>query len=140
MNSKTSTRLSGTRLIVARAVWLALVIPSLVLYIASLPVYYVQLQRACVDLVTCNIAGTLTAEGLQDLSALGLSVNGYAALITFFFTIIVVIWSVVGFLIFWRRSDDWFALLTAFFLVMFNITYPGFVTSTLALAYPALTV
>ena len=32
------------------------------------------------------------------------------------------IWYAVGFLIFWRRSDDWLALLAAFVLVMFNIT------------------
>ncbi len=90
--------------------------------------------------MTCNIAGTLTAKGLQELSALGLSVSGYAALLTIFFTIIVAIWSGIGLLIFWRRSDEWFALLTAFFLVMFNTTYPGFPISALALAYPALNV
>ena len=134
------TRLSGSRLTIARAVWLALVIPSLGLFVASLPVYYAQIQRACVDPVTCNLAGALNAKGLQDLPALGLSANDYAALIIIFFTIIVVIWSGVGFLIFWRRSDEWFALVTAFFLVMFNPTYPGFPISALALAYPALTV
>jgi hypothetical protein len=139
MNSETSTRLSGTRLIVARAVWLALVIPSVGLFVASLPVYYSQLHRACVDLVTCNIAGSLNVKGLQQLPTLGLSVNAYAALFTIYFTIIVTIWCVVGFLIFWRRSDEWFALLTAFFLVMFNITYPGFPLSALAFAYPILT-
>jgi len=121
-------------------VWLALIVPSAGLFIASLPVYYAQIQRACVDPVTCNIAGTLTAKGLQELSALGLSVSGYAALLTIFFTIIVAIWSGIGLLIFWRRSDEWFALLTAFFLVMFNPTYPGFPISALALAYPALNV
>ena len=140
MNSKTSTRLSGSRLIIARTVWLALVIPSLGLFVASLPVYYVQLQRAGVDLVTCNLSGSLTAKGLQDLPALGLSANSYASLFTIYFTIIVTIWCGVGFLIFWRRSDEWFALVTAFFLVMFNITYPGFPLSALALAYPILTV
>jgi hypothetical protein len=139
MNSETSTRLSGSRLIIARAVWLALVIPSLGLFVASLPVYYVQIQRACTDLVTCNIAGSLTAKGLQDLPALGLTVSVYATLFIIYFTIIVTIWCVVGFLIFWRRSDEWFALLTAFFLVMFNITYPGFPLSALAIAYPMLT-
>jgi hypothetical protein len=140
VSNTATTRLSGSRLIIARAVWLALVVPSVGLFLASLPVYYVQIQRACVDPVTCNVAGTLTAKGLQELPALGLSVSGYAALLTIFFTIIVAIWSGIGFLIFWRRSDEWFALLTAFFLVMFNTTYPGFPTSALALAYPALTV
>jgi hypothetical protein len=65
-------------------------------------------------------------------------VSGYAAFTTIFLTIIVAIWSGVGFLIFWRRSDDWLALLSAFFLVMFNITYPGSCAYALAIAYPVL--
>jgi hypothetical protein len=140
VSSTAKTRLSGSRLILARALWLALVVPSLGFFVASLPVYFAQIQRACVDLVTCNVAGTLTAKGLQQLPNLGLSVSSYAALLTIFFTIIVAIWSGIGFLIFWRRSDEWFVLLSAFFLVMFNTTYPGFPVSALALAYPALTV
>lgn len=140
MNSKTSARLSGSRLIIARAVWLALVIPSLGLFVASLPVYYVQIQKACVDLATCNLTGALNAKGLHDLSTFGLSASAYAALLIIFFTIIAAIWGGIGFLIFWRRSDEWFALVTAFFLVMFNITYPEFPLSALALAYPILTV
>jgi hypothetical protein len=139
VSSAGKTRLSGYRLLIARAVWLVLVVPSLGLFVASLPVYYALIQKACVDPVRCNIAGALTAKGLQELPGLGLSVSGYAALLTIFFTIIVVIWSGVGCLVFWRRSDEWFALLTAFFLVMFNITYPGFAISALALTFPALT-
>jgi uncharacterized membrane protein len=138
VSSAANTRLSGTRLIIARAVWLALVIPSIGLFVASLPAYYALIQRACIDPVTCNVAGTLTAKGLQDLPAFGLSVSSYAALLTIFFTIIAATWSGIGFLIFWRRSDEWFALLTALFLVMFNTTYPGFPISALALMYPAL--
>src|SRR6266849_6749167 len=140
VSSAGKTRLSGSRLIIARAVWLALVIPGLGLFVASLPGFYALLQRPCVDPVTCNVAGTLTAKGLQELPALGISVSGYAALLTIFFTIIVAIWSGVGFLIFWRRSDEWFALLTAFFLVTFNTTYPGFPITALALTFPALNV
>src|SRR6266849_1009790 len=96
VSSAGKTRLSGSRLIIARAVWLALVIPGLGLFVASLPGFYALLQRACVDPVTCNVAGTLTAKGLQELPALGLSVSGYAALLTIFFTIIVAIWSGIG--------------------------------------------
>lgn len=140
VSSAATIRLSGSRLIMARALWLALVIPSLGLFVSSLPVYYAQIQRACVDPVTCNVTGTLTRKGLQELPALGLSGSGYAALLTIFFTIIVAIWSGVGFLIFWRRSDEWFALFLAFFLVMFNPTYPGFPISALALTSPALNI
>ncbi len=40
-SSTANTRLSGSWLIITRAVWLALVIPSIVLFVAGFPVYYV---------------------------------------------------------------------------------------------------
>jgi hypothetical protein len=135
--STANTRLSGSWLILARAVWVVLVVPSLGLFVISLPVYYQQLQKGCVDPVCNNIAGALPAKGLQSLSAIGFSSSGYAALFTIFFVIITAIWCAVGFLIFWRRSDDWLALLAAFFLVMFNITpSSGNPAYLLALASP----
>jgi len=137
VSGNTNTRLSGSWLVIARIVWLVLVVPSLGLFVVSLPVYYKQLQTACVDAVTCNIFGALTAKGLQELPAIGFSVSGYATFVMIFFVIIVAIWSGIGFLIFWRRSDDWQALLVALFLVIFNATFPGSSMSVLAIIYPA---
>jgi hypothetical protein len=138
VSNTANTRLTGSWLIMARVVWLALVIPSLGLVVVSLPVYYQQLQRGCVGPVTCtNLAGALPAKGLQALTSSGFSVSEYAALLTVFFVIIAAIWSAVGLLIFWRRSDDWLALLAAFFLVMWSITPSGGNPAyALALAYP----
>src|SRR2546427_2687007 len=138
--STANTRLSGSWLIIARTVWLALVVPSLGLYVISLPVYYQQLQTACFIGTACGkLFGALPAQGLQTLSTTGLSASGYAALFTIFSVIIAAIWCAVGFLIFWRRSDDWLALLAAFFLVMSSTTpSPGNPTFVLALAYPVL--
>ena len=137
VSNTANTRLSGPWLIVARTVWLVLVILSLVLFVISLPVYYQQLQRACVDPVTCNLSGTLSAQGLQSLVSSGFSVSEYAALYTIFYALFAAIWCAVGLLIFWRRSDDWLALLAAFFLVMTNITPTvSNTTYALALTYP----
>src|SRR5205085_12332653 len=44
----------------------------------------------------------------------------------------------VGFLIFWRRPDDWLALLAAFFLEIFGLTASGNTTYALAHASPVL--
>ena len=97
------------------------------------------MQTVCVDPVTCsNLPGALTAKELQALASSGFSVSEYAALLTIFFAITAAIWYGVGFLIFWRRSDDWLALLAAFFLVMFNVTNVGNTASALELAYPIL--
>ena len=139
VSSTANTRLTGSWLIVARAVWLVVAIPSLGLFIASLLVSYQQMLRVCVDPVTCtNLAGALPARGLQALTSSGFSVSEYAAVVTIFFAITAAIWYAVGFLIFWRRSDDWLALLAAFVLVMFNVTSLGNTASALALAYPLL--
>ncbi|GAC1350208.1 MAG: hypothetical protein NVSMB27_30530 [Ktedonobacteraceae bacterium] len=129
------TRLNGSWLLITRIVWLMLVIPSLGLFLFGLPTYYVQIQKPCVDATTCNIAGAMTAKGLQSLAMLGFSALGYATFYTLFWTIIVIIWSGIGFLIFLRRSDDWFALLTALFLVLFNLLPT---TSALSISYPGL--
>ena len=138
--STANTRLTGSWLIIARAVWLALVVPSLGLFVISIPVYYQQLQTACFIGTACGkLYGALPVKGLQTLSTIGFSVSGYAALFTIFFAITAAIWCAVGFLIFWRRSDDWLALLAAFFLVMSsNTPSPGNPTFVLALAYPVL--
>ena len=133
-----STRLFGFWLVVARTGWLLLIVPSLALFVVGLPLYYQQLQRACVDLVTCNFVGALTAKGFQELPALGFSASGYAAFLTIFWGIIAAVWSGIGFLLFWRRSDDGMALFAAFALLMFPLTYPGLSTTVLSITYPSL--
>jgi hypothetical protein len=137
-SSTANTRLTGSRLIIARAVWLALVVPSVGLFIASLLVSYQQMLKVCVDPVTCNLSGAFPVQVQQSLATIGFSVSGFAALVTIFFVITAAIWYAIGFLIFWRRSDDWLALLAAFFLVMFNVTSSGNTIFALAFASPLL--
>ena len=115
----TAMALRGRWLVVARVVWLALVIPNIGFYVISLPVYYQQLLEGCVDAQTCSIIGALPPD---VLASPGFPASGYALALTIFLVIIQAIWCGVGFLLFWRRSDDWVALLAAFFLVMFNAT------------------
>jgi hypothetical protein len=138
ISSSVNTHLSGSWLIIARVVWLALVVPSLGLFVASLPLYYQQLQEACVDATACALNGALPAQVLQLLPTIGFSVSGYAALVTILSVIIAAIWCGIGLLIFWRRSDDWLALLAAFVLVMYDITASGNPPYALALASPNL--
>lgn len=135
---QTHTRLSGAALIAARATWLLITLPSVALFIAGIPAYDARLQQACGDPASCNVAMTLSARGIRAFTALGVSMADYAAFSTVFWCAIVAVWSGIGFLIFWRRSDDWLALLASFMLVMFNISYPGLSVTALALSYPAL--
>ncbi len=140
VSNTATTRLSGSWLHMARAVWLALVVPSLGLFVVGLPVYYQQLQRAQVCGPGACLTGGLSVKDLQDLVSHGFSVSEYAAVLTIFIAIIAAIWCAADFLLFWRSSDDWLARLSAFFLVMLGITLTGNSLVALALTSPVLDV
>ena len=110
------TRLHGRRLLLARIVWFALVALTLSVCIASFPDYVVQLQTAC-RLAVCSY-GQPSPDTVVALRHFGLSVGNYA---TFMFALTVVFALVsfgTGGLIYWRKSDDWMALLFALLGVM----------------------
>lgn len=136
--NRATTRLTGSALTLARALWLLIVIPSLALFIVGLPVYYHRLLQPCVDAASCSVAMALSAKGIRAFAALGVSMQDYATFSIIFWLIVVGAWTMVGFLIFWRASDDRFALLAAFALVMFNLSYPGLSATALTLSYHAL--
>ena len=137
--SDANIRLTGPWLIIARVVWLALVLPGLGLFVAGLLATYQLIQRACGDPVMCStLTGGLTARELLALTTSGISVRMYAALFTLFWALCTAVWCAVGFLIFWRKSDDWLALLAAFFLVILGLNSSTNAFYALALAYPAL--
>ena len=76
--SAEDTRLHGRRLVLARVVWLVVVVFTLSIFTLSLPAYFAQLQTVCAG-VTCVYAyGQLTPGTSQALQNLGLSTGGYA--------------------------------------------------------------
>jgi hypothetical protein len=132
-------RLRGAPFAVARILWLALALPTVALAVAGLPYYYQRLLTPCADASSCPpVNGVLSARGLQYLTGQGVSASAYAALHTIYFAIIMAVWCVIGFLIFWRRSDDVIALVGAFFLVTFGLSGLNTFSYALGLAYPVL--
>jgi len=120
-HSESNTRLRGRWLVLARAVWIALVIMSLTLFVASLPIVFNQLLT--VSSAQETEIWQLSPEGAHALERLGLSLGFYAA-----YFIVIQVGFVLGFaivagVIFWRRSDDWMALFVSLFLVMFGANW-----------------
>src|SRR5438874_282778 len=132
--SEAHTQLRGGLLALARGIWIAGVVVTVWLFVVELPKLYTQLQTVCVRTTVCP-AGTLSPAGIRTLHDLGLSVGEYAVYTFAFFLTLVFVWSAVGFVIFWRRSDDWMALLVSLFLVMFT-TISGVSKSTPAFVSP----
>ena len=116
------TRLHGRRLILARVAWVAAVILIVAPFLAMLPANFTFLQTVCTGAM-CGSAQP-TPDSAQALQRLGLSVSAYAT-----FTLALTLASAffcftLGAVIFWRRSDDWMALLVAL-MVVATVTLNG---------------
>jgi len=114
-HGKADTHLHGSQLLIVRIVWVILVVLTLGIFVVLLPSYFAQLQTVCTG-PTCALVQP-TAEAAQAMQKLGLSVRSYATF-TFMLTLVtaLVCFFVSG-VIFWRKSDDWMALLVALTVV-----------------------
>src|SRR5215471_19213400 len=87
-----STRLQGPWLAFLRLAWIILSILALLLFIVSLPVYF--------------------SSQLKSYTV------GYAVFLLALRIFVALVWIIVALLIFWRKSNDWLALLVSFMLVL----------------------
>ena len=110
-----NTRLRGRRLILARVAWVTVVSLIVALFLVRLPAYYATLQTVCPGAVCGYVQPTL--DSAQALQKLGLSVSAYAAFTLALEIALAFLCFTLGAVIFWRRSDDWLALLGALAVV-----------------------
>ena len=118
--SEHSTQLSGSWLILARGIWIALFGFSLMIFFADLAAYFAQLQIVCGG--SACIIGQLTPTSVLALQQVGLTVQSYALFSVALSVIFVFVWSAVGAFIAWRKSKDWMALLVAILLVTTGVS------------------
>jgi hypothetical protein len=115
-----SARVPRRWLLLARGIWITLVILTLGIFFASLPVYIAQLQTPCARTACAGQLFPLTPEQAGALKGMGLSLGAYAAYIVTLTLASVVVCLVISAVIAWRRSDDRMALLVALLLVTFG--------------------
>src|SRR5712664_4950093 len=109
--------LRGRWLILARIVWIAIVVPTYALFLAYVPAYFASLRLPHVaNAQLSTIQPTLS--DLQMLHMMGLSLDLYAAYMVALSLIFQFSYASVGILLFWRKSHDRIALLTSFALMM----------------------
>src|SRR6266699_2831200 len=109
-------RVQGRWLLLARAGWGALVVFTLAIFGASLPVYMAQLQTPCAG-SACGFQ-QLTPEQAETLKGMGLFPGVYTAFTLALGTLAtMVVCLVISTVIVLRRSDDRMALLVALMLV-----------------------
>ncbi|HEU5227299.1 MAG TPA: GAF domain-containing sensor histidine kinase [Ktedonobacteraceae bacterium] len=113
------TRLSGTRLRLARWGWSLLMLIFCGFYLAAVLAYYVQFHGFQQGAYAHLLAMPAVVSGYDTFGSLYLLLTGpYATLNITLITCFSPFWIAVSLVIFWRRSDDWMALYIALLLVM----------------------
>jgi signal transduction histidine kinase len=113
------TRLSGTRLRLARWGWIVLMLIFCGFYLAGVLVYYIQFHGFQQGAYAHLLAMPAVVSGYDTFVSLYLILTGpYATLNITLITCFSPVWIAVSLVIFWRRSDDWMALYIALLLVM----------------------
>src|SRR5579859_2863155 len=123
----TGTRLHGGWLLLARILWLAVVVLTLALSVASIPGFHAFLQSGCMSTACHSLIAPYT---VQYVKAAGLSINSFLIYLYMLFVVLLLVFLIVGTVLFWFRSNDRMALYTSFALV----TFPMFFNSSLLLA------
>ena len=124
--------LRGHRHYIVLAVWVAVTILALGLFVVSVPVAYVHFHTVCRD--SQCVYWALSLAERRSLEELNLSFDFYAA-----YNVILEVVHMLGFFaagafIFWRKSDEWMPLLLSLALVLFGIDTLDLVAE----AYPIL--
>ena len=110
---------------------------SFSLFLLSLLPYAAQLHTVCLtNSGACYLDGALSPVGMQTLHDFGISLDDYIWYTVGVAMFVALVWAIVGFVIFWHRSDDWMALLVSLFLVMFNLTLSGGPMASLVHFFP----
>jgi len=117
-DSQTTTYspLRGLWLTLARAAWLVVVVLNYTLLITYLPAYYNELANFAIPNANLEAARVGLAE-------LGLTGNFYATFTITSSLIFTCIALASSLLIFWRRSDDWLALLFSLTFALMGATF-----------------
>lgn len=120
----TETRLHGMRLLIARSVWVTLALLAVGLYFTSILVYYLGLHGYRAGVYAHLISTSAIINGYSAMVFHYSPFTGASALLNIeLLSVVAPLWIVVGFVIFWRRSDDWMALFVALCLVLLGTNF-----------------
>ena len=117
-------------LFLARVGWVGVVVLALGLFFGSIPEQY----RSLINFDDPDLAPGTARAGLE---AAGISTGFYALYLLLLNVPSAMVWAGVGVVIFWRRSDNWMALLTSLCLILFGTFSLNDGPRALAEQYPA---
>jgi hypothetical protein len=116
-----NTQLASRRLTlgVARSAWIVVVTLAMGLFILSIPFQLTYYHIICSGAACPN--DQISPEGFLQLQQAGLSPGFFAGFSTVQNVIVVLVFSSIAAVIFWRKSSDWMGIIASLWLVLYGI-------------------
>jgi signal transduction histidine kinase len=118
LSSNLPISLSGHLLTIVRAAWLLIASLSICLFLVAVPIRFQQHLATCIGSDCPN--WQLNPSEVLTLQDLGFSPFHYAMLEVMLAMILMLVYGTVAFIIYWRRSNEWIALLVGLWLITFG--------------------
>ncbi|MDX1437219.1 MAG: hypothetical protein R3335_10440, partial [Anaerolineales bacterium] len=125
-------------LIIAQVLWIALAVLLVIMTIAGLPLRFEELATVCTS-EPCA-PQTLNPVDAAALRELGLSFLFYGWFHTLIEAVVGTVYTLLAFLIFWRKSGEWIGILISSAILLFGLNFMLEADSALVAAYPAIKV
>ncbi|MBK9053572.1 MAG: hypothetical protein IPL78_22530 [Chloroflexi bacterium] len=119
---------------VLRVLWVAVALLLFALYFVGLKPNYDELIQLC-HTESCPVM-SIAPEELQILESFGLSLNAYVYYYFGLEGILIVLFSTLALLVFWRRSDTWIGLVVSQAFLFAGLVFFSEENRALARAYP----
>ena len=110
----------GRGLLAARIAWTIVTVFVVVIYAVAVSVAFASYQNVCESGSACGPYWYLTPGDVTALREMGLSIGFYAAYRIAVEVLYTLVFWAIGALVFWRRSENWVALLISIMLVTFG--------------------
>ncbi|MDX1436433.1 MAG: hypothetical protein R3335_06470 [Anaerolineales bacterium] len=117
----TNTILQPPWLNIARTAWIIMAVLAVVLFLAEFAILWDEPLPSCTDPGAVCGPWQVSREDLETGATLGLPAEALRSIYLLTFIPPRIAFLAVGLLIFWRRSDDWMALLLSGMLVAFLV-------------------
>ncbi|HEY6406666.1 MAG TPA: hypothetical protein VIY29_04270 [Ktedonobacteraceae bacterium] len=130
--NESEIHLRGAWLVITRIGWVVIALLAIGIFVAALPPYFAYLH---VTNTTSPNGPQLAPSDVRELQRLGLSLDFYAWLNIGVSAFILLVYVLVGVVLFWRKPDDRMALLASLTLVLFPIGINPQIIATLPPAW-----
>jgi hypothetical protein len=118
LSSSSPISLSGHLLTNVRSAWMLVALLSIGLFLVALPFRFRLHLATCIGIDCPN--WQLSPAEVLTLQDLGFSTVHFATLEVMLAMILMLVYGIVAFIIYWRRSNEWIALLVGLWLITFG--------------------